>query len=365
MLKTCGESWTMEYSPFLHLWGEKTLALNLWWTRDWKQSFTCLFVYWAFVCWTPSVSSVWGCRREHHIVPTSECAQPRARQVPLLISDYKSSIWDTLLLPSTLVLFYFRETCVFRRTETHTGNVFMGHMTQFCWFNKTCSSRRTSKWPGAGGGRSNKCRISRLSWTFRRLKIMENHFHGFSGYLSPPCRETKVVKRSHTICSLVASVKSYRWLRRATGPEPSSKNVCSVLLHFRGSGWRKIAVWGMRQGAPRHAAGSWTKRSSWGICNFLPVSLLLHLNTEPRGFLHPGCFSMAPSTRSWGYSWDGLSQKCHQLIVLQGDPTHSPPWEKGNLEKISTFFFDCVLDFRKSFDGNWHSLVWWSWRILG
>lgn len=54
---------------------------------------------------------------------------------------------------------------------------------------------------------------------------MENHFHGFSAYLSPPRSETKVIKRSHTTCSLVASVISYGWFssQRAIGPEPPSK----------------------------------------------------------------------------------------------------------------------------------------------
>ena len=71
---------------------------------------------------------------------------------------------------------------------------------------------------------------------------MENYFHGFSAYLSPPCSETNVVKWSHTICSSVASVKSYGWftLQRATGSEPFSEIVCSVLYHF--GGLRKIKV---------------------------------------------------------------------------------------------------------------------------
>lgn len=47
---------------------------------------------------------------------------------------------------------------------------------------------------------------------------------------------------SHTICSSVASVISYGWftLQRATGPESSSENVCSVLYHFGDSGPRNI-----------------------------------------------------------------------------------------------------------------------------
>lgn len=62
-------------------------------------------------------------------------------------------------------------------------------------------------------------------------------------------------------------------------------------------------------GSSRHAAGELGKAVHEGSVVPLPVSLLLHLNTEPRGFLHLVCFSMAPSTRPRDYSRGGLSQK--------------------------------------------------------
>lgn len=202
-------------------------------------------------------------------------------------------------MPSSFILhlfcLIFRETCVFWRMGAHTGNVFMAQMTQFCWFNKTCSSRRTSKWPGAEGGRINECGVSRSSWTFTGLKIMENYFHGFSAYLSPPCCETKVVKWSHTICYSVAAVISYGWftLQRATGPEPSSDNVCSVLSHFRGSGPRKIkAVRGI----------------IWALC-----LVLLFFNQGIMDFYQGNCLQNFKGRWVYKFRWgEGLC--IHQIL---------------------------------------------------
>lgn len=137
--------------------------------------------------------------------------------------------------------FIFRETCVPWKMGAHTEHVFMTHRTQFCQFNKTCSSRSTTKWPGVGGRRNNKCRISRSSWTSTGLKMAGNSFHGFTAYLLLPCSEAKVVKWSHTICTTVAFVIFDGWftLQELQGWAFSRECVC---YHCRSWGHSKIKV---------------------------------------------------------------------------------------------------------------------------
>lgn len=127
---------------------------------------------------------------------------------------------------------YFKGNLCALQDGAQVGNIVMAHVTQICWFNKTCSSGRTSKWPGAGGGRINECRIYRSSWNFTGLKIIGQMIFmaSLSAYLSPPCSEAKVMKWSHTACSLVNGIISYGWftLWRAAGAGSFSERVCST-----------------------------------------------------------------------------------------------------------------------------------------
>lgn len=242
-------------------------------------------------------------------------------------------------MPSSFILhlscFIFRKICVFWRLGAHTGN--MPRIAQFCWLSKTYSSRRTPKWPGAGG-RINECRISRSSPTSIEQKIMENYFHGFSAYLLPSCTETKVVKRSHTICYLVASVISYGWftLQRATGPEPSSENVCSVFCLFRGTGPRKIKV---------------VRGIIWAL--YLVLLLLFFFNQGTMGFYQGNCWQNFKGRWVCKFRWrEGLC--IHQILYHQCPSplkTKTKLWnhQTDNRASFTSHIFFCTAEVGGSF----------------